>query len=42
MNMSSMSLLMKGLTVTGVGLAGVFLVLCLFYATIKLMQKVGK
>ena len=42
MNMASMSLLAKGLTVTGLGLAGVFLVLCLFYATIKLMQKVGK
>lgn len=42
MNMASMSLLAKGLTVTGLGLAGVFLVLCLFYATIKLMQKIGK
>ncbi len=35
-----MTLLEKGLTVTGIGLAGVFLVLCLFYVTIKLMQRV--
>ena len=40
--LSAMSLLGKGLTVTGLGLAGVFLVLCLFWATIKLMQKIGK
>ncbi|MBR4082203.1 MAG: hypothetical protein IKK21_10505 [Clostridia bacterium] len=40
--LSSMSLLGKGLTVTGLGLAGVFLVLCLFFVTIKIMQKAGK
>ena len=32
----------KGLIVTAAGLAGVFLVLCLFYLTIKLMQKFAK
>ena len=32
----------KGLIVTAGGLAGVFLVLCLFWGTIKLMQKIGK
>ena len=32
----------KGLIVTAGGLAGVFLVLCLFWGTIKLMQKMGK
>ena len=36
------SLMSKGLIVTAGGLAGVFLVLCLFFATIKLMQKIGK
>ena len=36
------SLMTKGLIVTAGGLAGVFLVLCLFFATIKLMQKLGK
>ena len=37
-----MSLMTKGLIVTAAGLAGVFLVLCLFYLTIKLMQKIAK
>ena len=36
------SLMTKGLIVTAGGLAGVFLVLCLFFITIKLMQKIGK
>ena len=31
----------KGLLVTAMGLAGVFLVLTLFFVTIKLMQKIG-
>ena len=39
---SPMSLMTKGLIVTAAGLAGVFLVLCLFYLTIKLMQKCSK
>ena len=39
---SPMSLMTKGLIVTAAGLAGVFLVLCLFYLTIKLMQKFAK
>ena len=39
---SSMPLMTKGLIVTAAGLAGVFLVLCLFYLTIKLMQKFAK
>jgi len=34
-----MALMTKGLIVTGAGLAGVFLVLLLFFFTIKLMQK---
>ena len=29
----------KGLIITGLGLAGVFLVLALFFITIKLLQK---
>ena len=37
-----MSLMTKGLIVTAAGLAGEFLVLCLFYLTIKLMQKFAK
>lgn len=36
------SLLSKGLLVTAGGLCGVFLVLILFFITIKLMQKVLK
>ena len=39
---ASMSLLSKGLLVTAAGLAGVFLVLLLFFLTIKLMQKFNK
>ena len=31
----------KGLLVTAIGLAGVFLVLGLFFVTIKLLQKAG-
>ena len=37
--LATLPLLQKGLIVTGVGLLGVFLVLFLFYLTIKLMQK---
>lgn len=37
-----MSLMTKGLIVTAAGLAGVFLVLMLFYLTIKLMQKFSR
>ena len=40
--LTDMPLFTKGLIVTAGGLAGVFLVLCLFWATIKLMQKIGK
>jgi len=36
----SHTLIGKGLITTGFGLAGVFLVLCLFYLIIKLMQKI--
>lgn len=39
---AGMSLMEKGLIVTFAGLLGVFLVLCLFFITIKVMQKVGK
>ena len=38
----STPLLVKGLLVTAMGLGGVFLVLLLFFLTIKLMQKVLK
>ena len=34
-------LFIKGLLTTAMGLLGVFLVLTLFFATIKLMQKIG-
>jgi Na+-transporting methylmalonyl-CoA/oxaloacetate decarboxylase gamma subunit len=37
-----MSLFAKGLLVSVVGLVGVFLVLTLFFITIKLMQKIDK
>lgn len=37
-----MSLFAKGMIVTVVGLAGVFLVLVLFFLTIKMMQKMLK
>ncbi len=36
-----MSVFVKGLVATGLGLAGVFLVLALFYIAIKLLQKVS-
>ncbi|MBP3540426.1 MAG: OadG family protein [Clostridia bacterium] len=39
--MTELSLMTKGLLVTAMGLAGVFLVLTLFFVTIKLMQKIG-
>lgn len=39
---AEMSLLSKGLIVTAAGLAGVFLVLLLFFITIKAMQKLIK
>ncbi|NLD52325.1 MAG: hypothetical protein GX650_05470 [Clostridiales bacterium] len=35
-----MSVFVKGLIATGLGLAGVFLVLALFFVAIKLLQKV--
>ena len=35
-------LMTKGLLTTAMGLLGVFLVLTLFFITIKLMQKIGK
>ncbi len=38
--MASLPLLTKGLLVTAMGLLGVFLVLFLFFLTIKLMQKI--
>lgn len=37
----SLPLFTKGLLVTLMGLLGVFLVLTLFFVTIKLMQKIG-
>jgi Na+-transporting methylmalonyl-CoA/oxaloacetate decarboxylase gamma subunit len=36
-----MALFTKGLLISAVGLVGVFLVLGLFFATIKLMQKIS-
>ncbi|MBE5795267.1 MAG: hypothetical protein E7323_11380 [Clostridiales bacterium] len=36
-----MPLFTKGLLTTAMGLLGVFLVLTLFFVTIKLMQKIG-
>lgn len=36
-----MTLFTKGLIVTGLGLAGVFLVLTLVFGLIKLLQKIG-
>ena len=41
-SMVALPLFTKGLLVTLMGLLGVFLVLTLFFATIKLMQKIGK
>ena len=37
---AGLSLLTQGLITTAVGLVGVFLVLTLFYVTIKLMQRI--
>ena len=37
----ALPLLTKGLLTTVMGLAGVFIVLTLFFVTIKLMQKIG-
>ena len=37
----SLPLFTKGLLTTVMGLVGVFLVLTLFFVTIKLMQKIG-
>ena len=37
---STMSLMTKGLVATAFGLGGVFLVLLLFFLTIKVMQKI--
>ena len=39
--LTQLSLFTKGLLTTAMGLLGVFLVLTLFFATIKLMQKIG-
>lgn len=39
-NLAGMSLLIKGLITTVCGLAGVFVVLTLFFVTIKLMQRI--
>ena len=38
----ALPLFTKGLLTTVMGLAGVFIVLTLFFITIKLMQKIGK
>ncbi len=39
--LASLPLFTKGLLTTAMGLLGVFLVLTLFFVTIKLMQKIG-
>ena len=39
-NLAGMSLMTKGLITTVCGLAGVFVVLTLFFVTIKLMQHI--
>ena len=36
-----MAVFTKGLIVTGLGLSGVFLILALFFVSIKLLQKIG-
>lgn len=36
-----MTVFTKGLVVTGIGLSGVFLILALFFVSIKLLQKIG-
>ena len=40
-SLTALPLFTKGLLVTLMGLLGVFLVLTLFFITIKLMQKIG-
>ena len=40
--MNEASVFTKGLIISGLGLAGVFLVLALFFISIKLLQKAGK
>lgn len=35
------TLFVKALEMAGIGLAGVFVVLCLFFFSIKLLQKIG-
>lgn len=40
--MNEASVFTKGLVVSGLGLAGVFLVLALFFISIKLLQRAGK
>lgn len=40
-DLTQLSLFTKGLLTTAMGLLGVFLVLGLFFVTIKLMQKIG-
>ena len=42
MKLTDYSMPMKGLLTTLFGLAGVFLVLLLFFVAIKLMQRLGK
>ncbi|MDO5021960.1 MAG: OadG family protein [Eubacteriales bacterium] len=37
-----MSLFTQGLVISALGLCGVFLVLTLFYVSIRLMQRIGK
>lgn len=39
--LAQLPLFTKGLLTTAIGLLGVFLVLTLFFVTIKLMQKIG-
>jgi hypothetical protein len=39
--LTQLPLFTKGLLTTAMGLLGVFLVLALFFVTIKLMQKIG-
>ena len=40
-NLKDLPLMTQGLLTTAMGLLGVFLVLTLFFVTIKLMQKIG-
>lgn len=41
-HLNTLPLMTKGLLTTVMGLLGVFLVLALFFATIKLMQRIGQ